>query len=57
MGMLYVFLGVNWYAEPIASIRIEIWAIEAVSEASEAGKLALLSFSFIVIEVFWHLKY
>ena len=47
MGMLYVFLGVNWYAEPIASIRIEIWAIEAVSEASEAGKLALLSFSII----------
>ena len=47
MGMLYVFLGVYWYAEPVGSIRIEIGAIEAVSEAAEAGKLTLLSFSFI----------
>ena len=52
MGILYVFLGVNWFAEPIASIRIEIWAIEAVSEASEAGKLALLSFTFLSYKYF-----
>ena len=52
MGMLYVFLGVNWYAEPIVSIIIEIWAMEAVSEASEAGKLALLSFSFLSYKYF-----
>ena len=43
MGMLHVFLGVNWYVELIASIRIKIGATEAISEAAEAGKLALLS--------------
>ena len=52
MGMLYVFLGVQWYTEPIASIRIEIGAIEAVSEAAEAGMLALLSFSFLSYKYF-----
>ena len=35
MGMLYVFLGVNWYAKPIASIRIEIGAVEGISEAGK----------------------
>ena len=52
MGMLYVFLGVYWCTEPIASIRIEIGAIEAVSEVAEAGMLALLSFSFISYKYF-----
>ena len=33
MGMLHVFLGVNWYVELIASIRIKIGATEAISEA------------------------
>ena len=33
MGMLHVFLGVNWYVELIASIRINIGATEAISEA------------------------
>ena len=58
MGMLYVFLEVYWYAEPIASIKIEIGAIEAVSEAVEAGKFAILSFSFISYKYFdtWNIK-
>ena len=38
--MLYVFVQVFWDAESIASIRIEIGATEAVSEAAEAAKLA-----------------
>ena len=33
MGMLHVFLRVNWYVELIASIRIKIGATEAISEA------------------------
>ena len=52
MGMLHVFLGVNWYVELIASIRIKIGATEAISEAAEAGKLALLSLSFISYKCF-----
>ena len=34
MGMLYVFLGVNWYAKPIGSISNEIGEIKAVLEAA-----------------------
>ena len=41
MGILHVFLGVNWYVELIASIRIKIGATEAISEAAEVNKLAL----------------
>ena len=33
MGMLHVFLRVNWYVELIASIRIKIGATEVISEA------------------------
>ena len=46
MGMLHVFLRVNWYVELIASIRIKIGATGAISDAAEAGKLELLSLSF-----------
>ena len=37
LGMLYVILWLIGYAESIAGIEIEIWAMEA---ASEAAKLA-----------------
>ena len=40
LGVWYVFLQVFWDAESIASIRIEIGATEAASEAVEAAKLA-----------------
>ena len=40
LNMWYVFLLVFRDAESIASIRIEIGATEAASEAAEAAKLA-----------------
>ena len=40
ISMSYVFVQVFRDAELIASIRIEIGATEAVSEAAEAAKLA-----------------
>ena len=40
LGVWYVFLQVFWDAELTASIRIEIEAKEAASEAAKAIKLA-----------------